>query len=147
MTLKEAIEIKQKALDTGIVADPDDERTADLMSLEALKRFQQQRQDPHCRGFWRLPGETKEQIKEVSEMAEIKTGTWEELKIHPMELMKMVVSGKATIVGIDKYKRLIYEVKDEQDNQGRGPCLRPAGGHQGEEGDLLSGGGEGSPGL
>ena len=56
--------------------------------------------------------------KAIKVEKEIKTGTWEDLKIHPMELMKMVVSGKATIVGVDKYKRHIYEVEYEQGNQG-----------------------------
>lgn len=39
-------------------------------------------------------------------------GTWDTLRIHPMTLMKMVVEGKATVIGEDKHGRKIYEVKD-----------------------------------
>ena len=39
-----------------------------------------------------------------------KTGTWDTLKIHPTKLVKMVVEGKAIILGKDKYGRYIYEV-------------------------------------
>ena len=40
-----------------------------------------------------------------------KQGTWDELKIIPAKLMKMVTEGKAKIVRKDKYGRWIYEVK------------------------------------
>ena len=40
-----------------------------------------------------------------------KIGTWDKLRIHPTKLMKMVIEGEAKIVGKDKYKRYIYEVK------------------------------------
>jgi len=33
---------------------------AHQLGIEALKRFRQQRQDPHCRGFYKLPVETEE---------------------------------------------------------------------------------------
>ncbi|MBA7574818.1 hypothetical protein ES708_16633 [subsurface metagenome] len=51
-------------------------------------------------------------------MAEAKTGTWDQLKIHPASLVKMVVEGKVKIIGKDKFGRYIYEVKDEQSNKG-----------------------------
>jgi len=37
-------------------------------------------------------------------------GTWDELKMHPTRLMKLVVEGKAKVIGKDKYGRLIYEL-------------------------------------
>lgn len=60
MTLDEAIEIKQLALDTGVVDDKEDFLIADQMSIEAMKRHQHLR----ARG-WEvlqhlLPGETKD---------------------------------------------------------------------------------------
>lgn len=39
-----------------------------------------------------------------------RTGTWDKLKIHPMKLMKMVISGEAKIVGKDVHGRYIYEL-------------------------------------
>lgn len=41
----------------------------------------------------------------------IKLGTWEQLKIHPTKLVRMVVEGKATVVGKDKYGRHIYKIE------------------------------------
>jgi len=38
-------------------------------------------------------------------------GTYLELRLHPMTLMKMVVDGKAQIVGKDKFGRRIYELR------------------------------------
>ncbi len=43
----------------------------------------------------------------------MKTGTWDTLKIHPAKLMKMVVEGKAKIVGRDKYGRRVYGVHND----------------------------------
>lgn len=43
----------------------------------------------------------------------VRIGTWEQLKIHPTELVRLVVEGKAIIVGRDKYGRRIYELKKE----------------------------------
>ena len=43
-----------------------------------------------------------------------RVGTWDTLKLHPMTLMKMVVEGKATVIGEDKHGRKIYEVKAEK---------------------------------
>ncbi len=40
-------------------------------------------------------------------------GTWDTLKLHPMTLMRMVIEGKATVIGQDERKRKIYEVKEE----------------------------------
>ena len=40
-----------------------------------------------------------------------KEGTWDQLKIHPMQLVKMVIQGKADVVGKDKFGRLIYHLK------------------------------------
>jgi hypothetical protein len=38
-------------------------------------------------------------------------GTWVDLKLHPMTLMKMVIKGKAKIVGKDQYGRKIYALR------------------------------------
>lgn len=60
MKLEKAIEIKQLALDTGIVNDPDDYKEADMLSIEALKRLIDLRSSYL---LWRdplLPGETIE---------------------------------------------------------------------------------------
>jgi hypothetical protein len=38
-------------------------------------------------------------------------GTWIELKLHPMTLMRMVIEGRATIVGKDKSGRNIYQLR------------------------------------
>jgi len=38
-------------------------------------------------------------------------GTYLELRLLPMTLMKMVVEGKATIVGKDKHGRRIYKLR------------------------------------
>ena len=46
-------------------------------------------------------------------MAEAKRGTWDQLKKHPTELMKMVCEGKAVIIGKDKFGRYIYELKND----------------------------------
>lgn len=60
MTLDKAIEINQDT-DLAFAGEFNQEQSnAIQLGIEALKRFQQQRQDPHCRGFWHLPGETKE---------------------------------------------------------------------------------------
>lgn len=45
-------------------------------------------------------------------MPEVKVGTWDTLRLHPMTLMKMVVEGKAIVIGKDKYGRKIYEVEE-----------------------------------
>ena len=39
-----------------------------------------------------------------------KTGTWADLKLSPATLMRMVIAGKAKIIGKDKFHRYIYEV-------------------------------------
>ncbi|GAI71837.1 unnamed protein product [marine sediment metagenome] len=54
----------------------------------------------------------------MSKIAETKTGTWDQLKMHPAHLVKMVVDGKAKIIGKDRFGRYIYEVKYEQSNKG-----------------------------
>ena len=41
-----------------------------------------------------------------------KEGTWEILKIHPTTLMRMVVEGKANIIGKDNRGRYIYRLKE-----------------------------------
>ncbi len=40
-------------------------------------------------------------------------GTWIDLRKHPTALVKMVVEGKATVVGKDEKGRLIYEVHEK----------------------------------
>ncbi|MBA7590974.1 hypothetical protein ES708_33119 [subsurface metagenome] len=60
MNLAQAIEIKEDTLYKRHLHHQDKIDEADRLSIEALKRFEQQRQDPHCRGFWKLPGETKD---------------------------------------------------------------------------------------
>lgn len=52
-------------------------------------------------------------------MPEVKVGTWDILRIHPMTLMKMVIEGKATVIGKDKRGRKIYEVKQEEQEPDR----------------------------
>lgn len=42
-------------------------------------------------------------------------GRWWELKLHPMTLMRMVIEGKATIVGKDEHGRKVYELKPDED--------------------------------
>jgi hypothetical protein len=37
-------------------------------------------------------------------------GTWSQLRLHPMTLMRMVIDGTATIVGKDNRGRKIYEL-------------------------------------
>ena len=39
-------------------------------------------------------------------------GTWDQLKLGPWELTKMVIAGRATIVGKDQYGRNIYELTE-----------------------------------
>ncbi len=46
----------------------------------------------------------------------MRVGTWDTLKLHPMTLMRMVIEGKATVIGQDKRKRKIYEVKEDLDD-------------------------------
>jgi len=48
-----------------------------------------------------------------------RVGTWDTLKLHPMTLMKMVVEGKATVIGKDEHGRKIYEVEEEESKPGR----------------------------
>lgn len=60
MKLEKAIEIKQLALDTGVVDDPDDFRAADRLSIEALKRVEEQSGNPKFGRHKPLPGETEE---------------------------------------------------------------------------------------
>jgi len=60
MKIKEAVEIKQLALDTGVVDDPDDFRVADQMSIEALKRCQYIAEHTDRWARVLLPGETEE---------------------------------------------------------------------------------------
>jgi len=48
-----------------------------------------------------------------------RVGTWDTLRLHPTTLMRMVVEGKATVIGEDKHGRKIYEVKEEEANQER----------------------------
>lgn len=43
-----------------------------------------------------------------------KVGTWDTLRLHPTTLMRMVVEGKATVIGEDKHGRKIYEIKEEE---------------------------------
>lgn len=42
----------------------------------------------------------------------LKVGTWEQLKIHPTKLIRMVIDGKAKVIGKNKYGRYIYEVEN-----------------------------------
>ena len=37
-------------------------------------------------------------------------GTWDKLKMHPMTLMRLVIDGRAKIVGKDEHGRYIYEL-------------------------------------
>ena len=37
-------------------------------------------------------------------------GTWDELKLHPTTLVRLVVEGKAVILGKDKHGRYIYRL-------------------------------------
>jgi len=37
-------------------------------------------------------------------------GTWDQLRVHPAQLVKLVVMGKAKIVDKDKWGRHIYEL-------------------------------------
>jgi len=60
MNLPKAIEIKQLALDTGIVNDPEEFKVADKLSIEALKFVQQMGVCPFCKVPFTLPSETKE---------------------------------------------------------------------------------------
>lgn len=39
-----------------------------------------------------------------------KVGTWDQLRMSPAQLMKLVIQGKANITGRDKYGRHIYEL-------------------------------------
>lgn len=45
-----------------------------------------------------------------------RVGTWETLKLHPMELMRMVVQGEATVIGKDKHGRKIYRIHERGKN-------------------------------
>lgn len=47
----------------------------------------------------------------------VKVGTWEQLRIHPTKLVKMVVEGRATVVGNDKYGRHIYKIEGRNDER------------------------------
>jgi len=60
MRLQEAIEIKQLALDTGIVNDPHDFRIADKLSIKAMDRLETLRAYNIGAALDPLPGETKE---------------------------------------------------------------------------------------
>lgn len=42
------------------------------------------------------------------------TGTWQDFRLHPMTLMKMVIEGKATVVGRDDRGRLIYKLNEKE---------------------------------
>lgn len=46
-------------------------------------------------------------------MSKTKVGTWDTLRLHPMTLMRMVIEGKAKVLGKDKGGRKIYEVRKE----------------------------------
>ena len=48
-----------------------------------------------------------------------RVGTWDTLRLHPMTLMKMVVEGKATVIGQDERGRKIYEVQDREEETDR----------------------------
>lgn len=39
------------------------------------------------------------------------SGTWDQLGLHPTTLVKMVVAGTATVVGKDKFGRLVYHLR------------------------------------
>lgn len=60
MKLAEAIEIKQLALDTGIVNDPDEFKEADQLSIEALKTIQALKRNFVISDTFKLVGETKD---------------------------------------------------------------------------------------
>ena len=42
-------------------------------------------------------------------------GTWEDLKLSPTTLVRLVVEGRATVIGKDKYGRRIYELRGGTD--------------------------------
>lgn len=48
---------------------------------------------------------------------DLKEGTWETLKKHPMTLMRMVIEGKADIIGKDNKGRYIYLLKEVNNDQ------------------------------
>jgi len=45
-------------------------------------------------------------------VSKTKVGTWDTLRLHPMTLMRMVIDGRATVIGKDKRGRKIYEIKE-----------------------------------
>ena len=45
-----------------------------------------------------------------------KSGTWDQLKIHPAKLTKMVAEGKARIVG-SMFGKNIYELVEEESGE------------------------------
>jgi hypothetical protein len=44
-------------------------------------------------------------------------GTWETLRKAPTTLVKLVIQGKATVVGKDSFGRLIYELHENHVRQ------------------------------
>ena len=58
-------------------------------------------------------------MKTSSKQTASRVGTWDTLRLHPMTLMKMVVEGKATVIGEDEHGRKIYEIKEEEPESGR----------------------------
>jgi len=60
MNIPKAIEILSAMEEIATTSLEYDDRDALKIGIKALERFQEQRQDPHCRGFWKLPGETED---------------------------------------------------------------------------------------
>ncbi len=40
-------------------------------------------------------------------------GTWDQLLIHPMTLMRMVIDGEATVIGKDPKGRFLYRLETQ----------------------------------
>jgi len=60
MKIEKAIEIKSRTGDELLNTDPDKLEEADRLSIEALKRIQQNRTNAYVYSGIRLPGETEE---------------------------------------------------------------------------------------
>jgi hypothetical protein len=51
----------------------------------------------------------------------IREGTWAQLRIAPHRLVKLVLEGKATIIGYDEKKRTIYRLDDVREESSEEP--------------------------
>lgn len=51
----------------------------------------------------------------------IREGTWDQLKLHPTTLVRMVIEGEAEVIGKDKWGRKVYRIirgGDDASSQG-----------------------------